>query len=149
MKIAAVALVLAALSLPSSASTSTTGLVRILGVTTGRATVDEGAKGWSAGDSSYIGLSLRTTSGKPIGYGAMTCEAMGRTLPGRVSVCRAVYVLPLGKLVLAGTRQRADFYTLAVVGGSGVYSRAAGTLVASLVREGMPHRYRLLVSLEE
>ena len=131
----------------SQSTQPTTGLVRIFALTQGTATTDIGSEGRSAGDRSFQGLLLTDRRGNIIGYGVVICTHLGKVLPGAVSKCTGDYTLPLGKLVASGTRQRRDYYLLAIVGGTGVYSQALGTLIVSTVAMS-PRKERLLFSLE-
>jgi len=131
----------------SQSTQQTTGLVRIFSFTQGVASTDIGIEGRSAGDRFFQGLLLSDRRGNVIGHGAVICTFLGKTLPSPVSQCLGNYILPLGKLVASGTRQRRDYYLLAVVGGTGVYSQARGTLIVSTVAMS-PRKERLLFSLE-
>lgn len=122
-------------------------LVRIFAITQGTASVDAGRPGGSAGDRTFQGLILSDRRDQIIGHGSISCVSFGRVLPGTVAQCTGVFVLPRGRIVTLGTRQRRDFYMLAVVGGTGLYSNALGTLIVSTVSQ-RPRRERLLFSLE-
>ncbi len=64
---------------------------------------------------------------KPIGRGVVTCtfvDARNRT-------CVATYVLPKGTLVAAGALQSRLLYEIPVVGGTGLYDNARGTLTVT------------------
>lgn len=145
MRLLVVVLCLGLLFVPGQAQ-SAAGLIRIFSLQTGQAEISHGTPS-NVGDITLIGTSLRARNNKTIGYSTMTCIAFGKTLPGAISQCTATYRLPLGKIVVTGTRKRRDFYVLAVTGGTGIYSRASGTLVASTTALN-PRRERLLFSLE-
>jgi hypothetical protein len=46
-------------------------------------------------------------------------------------VCRGTYVLPKGKLVVGGSISYRSFYELAVLGGTGLFDNARGTLTVT------------------
>ena len=46
-------------------------------------------------------------------------------------VCRGTYVLPKGELVVGGSILYRQFYDLAVLGGTGLYDNARGTLTVT------------------
>lgn len=145
MRFLIVALCFAFLLVPGEAG-SDAGLIRIFSLQQGQAEIDHETSA-EAGDITLIGASLHARSNKRIGFSTMTCFAFGRVLPGSISQCTATYVLPLGRIIVHGVRKRRDYYVLAVTGGTGIYSRASGTLVASTIALN-PRRERLLFSLE-
>jgi hypothetical protein len=49
----------------------------------------------------------------------------------RSRVCRGTYILPRGKLVVGGSMLYRRFYELAVLGGTGLYDNARGTLTVT------------------
>ncbi len=64
---------------------------------------------------------------KPIGRSLITCtfvDARNRT-------CVATYVLPKGTLVATGALQSRLFYEIPIVGGTGLYDNARGTLTVT------------------
>jgi hypothetical protein len=88
--------------------------------------VDVGAHGISPGDMEIVRLRLlergtRTT----IGRAELLCTFMDSV---RSRVCRGTYFLPKGKLVVGGSILYRQFYELAVLGGTGLYDNARGTL---------------------
>lgn len=151
MRAFAVSLALACFVLPgaSYARSALEGpaLVRIFATTQGTATVDVGLQGRSAGDRSFQGVILFDRRERTIGHGSVTCISLGRVLPGTVTQCTGIFVLPRGRIMTLGHRQRRDFYVLAIVGGTGLYSNTLGTLIVSTVSRN-PRRERLLFSLE-
>ena len=149
MRTAAVTVTLAAaclVLLPGQARTDA-GLVRIFAVTHAVAQANVGPDRRSAGDLTVFGSRLHDRAGTPIGWASLACMFLGRSLPAHTSQCQGTYSLPRGKIMVAGTRQRVDYYLLAVVGGTGIYSRATGVLIVSTVDRN-PRRERLLFSLE-
>lgn len=49
----------------------------------------------------------------------------------RTRSCTATYVLPRGSLVVAGVIQTRLLYEIAIVGGTGLYDNARGTLTVT------------------
>lgn len=126
----AVVLSLAAIAIPSAQGRQDGGLIRIVAVTHGRAAIDVGREGRSAGDMTFVGSTLFDRHGRTIGYSTMQCTFQGRIVLKEVSLCTAVFVLPRGKIICEGTRSRRDYYVLPVIGGTGLYSNNQGTLIA-------------------
>ena len=50
---------------------------------------------------------------------------------GRSRICRGTYVLPKGKVVVGGALLYRQFYDLAVVGGTGLYDNARGSVTVT------------------
>lgn len=93
------------------------------------ARIDLGRKGTSPGDVEIVRTRLlqRGTS-KSLGQGELVCTFVDST---RTRVCRGTYTLPKGKLVVGGSILYRQFYDLAVVGGTGLYDNARGTLTVT------------------
>jgi hypothetical protein len=66
-------------------------------------------------------------STRPIGRAYLLCTFMN----SRSRQCSATYLLPKGKIVVAGALDSRLFYELAVVGGTGLYDNARGTLTVT------------------
>jgi hypothetical protein len=126
--IAVVLAVLAALhGLKSSAGASTgPATIRITDRQFGYTRVDVGARGRSPGDNEIIfdRLYNRTITRKPIGSARFICTFTN----GITRTCIATISLPKGELVATGTVRFRQFYDIAVVGGTGLYDNARGTL---------------------
>jgi len=88
--------------------------------------VDIGARGRSAGDMQIMRHLLynRRLSPRSIGHVEMVCTFV----VGNSRSCRGTYFLPKGKLVVGGSFVFPQFYELAVLGGTGLYDNARGTL---------------------
>jgi len=96
--------------------------------------VDVGAHGTSAGDVDSIRHLLfnRRITMRAIGHGELVCTATGN----ESSMCNGTYFLPKGRIVVGGVISSPLFYELAVLGGTGLYDNAQGTLtVTSLNRK--------------
>jgi hypothetical protein len=91
--------------------------------------VDVGKPGISPGDMEVIRQSLynRRVTTKSIGHSDLVCTFVDR----RARSCRGTYFLPRGKLVVGGSLRFRQFYELAVLGGTGHYSNARGTLTVT------------------
>ena len=92
--------------------------------------VDIGAKGTSAGDLEVVMLDLqeRGVTTRSIGRAELVCTFVGT---GNRRVCRGTYELPRGSLVVGGSLEFRQFYSLAVLGGTNLYDNARGTLTVT------------------
>jgi len=92
--------------------------------------VDIGAKGKSPGDMEVIRQLLfnRRVTQKSIGSADLVCTFIDSR---RSRVCRGTYQLPKGRLVVGGSLLYRQFYELAVLGGTGIYDNARGSLVVT------------------
>jgi hypothetical protein len=63
----------------------------------------------------------------PIGRSSMMCTYLDR----RERSCTATYVLPKGSLVVTGAIQSRLLYEIPIVGGTGLYDNARGTLTVT------------------
>jgi hypothetical protein len=91
--------------------------------------VDHGADGSSVGDLEVARLRLYNPSvtQRSIGRGDMLCTYLDR----KSRSCTATYSLPRGKLMVSGVITTRLLYELAVIGGTGLYDNARGSLVAT------------------
>jgi hypothetical protein len=101
----------------------TDGLVRV-------DRVDIGARGISPGDIEIVRAQLynRRITRRAIGRSELVCTFVDS---GRSRQCRGTYFLPRGKLVVGGSLRYRQFYDMAVVGGTGLYDNARGTLTVT------------------
>jgi hypothetical protein len=92
--------------------------------------VDIGKPGTSPGDVEVLRQRLfnRRVTTAPIGRAELVCTFVDKR---RARVCRGTYFLPRGKLVVGGSLQYRQFYDLAVIGGTGLYDNARGTLTVT------------------
>ena len=104
--------------------------------------VDVGRRGQSPGDTElYIhGLFNRRITSRPIGHSEFVCTV---ALNGARS-CRMTFFLPRGKLVAGGSLRFGGIYQIPILGGTGLYDNARGTLTGT--RLG-PRRYLLYFRL--
>jgi len=115
--------------------------IRITDVELLHKTVDRGRRGLGAGDVEIVRLRLYNPSlgSKPIGRGDLVCTFVDT----RVRMCDGVYALPRGKLVVGGTVASRLLYDLAIVGGTGLYDNARGSLTVTAT--GFRPRHEVLV----
>ena len=91
--------------------------------------VDVGLRGTSPGDTEIIRVRLRErVTENTIGHAELVCTFVDNA---RSRVCRGTYVLPKGKIVVGGSILYRQFYDLAVLGGTGLYDNARGTLTVT------------------
>jgi hypothetical protein len=91
--------------------------------------VDLGARGISPGDVEVVRTTLLQRGTRVvIGRGELVCTFVDTV---RSRVCRGTYVLPKGKLVVGGSILYRQFYDLAVLGGTGLFDNARGTLTVT------------------
>jgi hypothetical protein len=126
------ALVVAAFALPGAQALDRPGTVRITDSEQRHAHVDVGREGPSAGDIDVYSTLLfnKRIRKSALGHATMTCTAIGTTGQS----CTATYVLPKGEIVTQGVIASRLIYDLAVVGGTGLYSNARGSLTVTSLR---------------
>jgi hypothetical protein len=91
--------------------------------------LDLGRKGTSPGDEELIRVRLlQRGTLKTIGRGEIACTFVDGN---RSRVCRGTYFLPKGKIVVGGSIMYRQFYDLAVLGGTGLYDNARGSLTVT------------------
>jgi hypothetical protein len=91
--------------------------------------VDLGRPGTSPGDIEIVRVQLRErVTEKTIGRAELVCTFVDS---GRRRVCRGTYALPKGELVVGGSILYRQFYGLAILGGTGLYDNARGTLTVT------------------
>jgi hypothetical protein len=106
------------------------GTIRITNSEVSVTRVDIGATGKSPGDTEIVRQLLfnRRLSQKSIGNADLVCTFVDDR---RLRFCRGTYQLPKGKLVVGGSLLYRQFYELAVLGGTGIYNNARGSLVVT------------------
>jgi hypothetical protein len=141
--IAALVLVSGSFGRGSSAATGP-AQIGISGEETNFVRINVGRQGRSPGDTEVMRQTLfnRRVSTKPIGHSSLVCTYA----IGAERLCRGTYFLPKGKLVVAGSITFRQVYELAVVGGTGLYDNARGTLTATRIAKS-PRREFLLFRL--
>ena len=103
--------------------------------------VDGGPRGKGAGDEDFYRELLynRGITAEPIGHSDIMCTNTGT---GSAN-CSGTYFLPKGKLMVAGVLAERLLYELAVIGGTGFYQHARGTLTGTVL--GGSPRHELLM----
>jgi hypothetical protein len=138
---ATVAIGAVVVSVCATGSTAETGpaLIRITSTETNYAVVDNGRRGRGAGDVEIVAQLLynRRIRKRAIGRAEFVCTF---SYHGR-SVCEGTYELPRGRLVVAGSRRYREIYELAIVGGTGFYANARGTLTATRIGRSPRREY--------
>lgn len=79
---------------------------------------------------------------RPIGHGVLVCTFVGRNQRS----CQGSYVLPRGTIETAGVLKSRLIYMHAIVGGTGLYDNARGTLTVT-ARALRPRREILVFRL--
>ena len=135
---AAVATAVAAVGVPATTGPAT---IRITDVQTGFHAV-----GGTPGHTGVIEIVQQKlynpTISHPIGRGDLVCTYVDR----RTRQCSATYSLPRGKIMVSGAIDSRLLFTIAIVGGTGLYDNARGTLTATATRLS-PRREVLLFRL--
>jgi hypothetical protein len=79
--------------------------------------------------TSYTITSDSFRNGQKVGSNQIVCDLTG---PGPLALCNSAHLLPKGEIVAAGSvttpPQPGHTYTVAIVGGTGAYANARGTL---------------------
>ena len=116
----------------SPAASTGPATIRITNVEDKVVRVDVGAKGKSPGDMEVIRQRLyneRVTQ-RPIGRSELICEFVDRR---RSRICRGTYFLPKGRISVGGSLLYRQFYELAILGGTGLFDNARGSLVVTRI----------------
>jgi hypothetical protein len=128
---------------PSSAETGP-AQIRVTARQVASTEIDLGRRGQSPGDMQITAAQIynvRVTP-RPIGSYELICTTV-RTVSRS---CQGTIVLPRGSVVVAGTMRHRPLYQLAVIGGTGLYDNARGTLTVTRTGTG-PTRDLLVVRL--
>src|SRR5438552_2290746 len=78
-------------------------------------------------------------STRPAGHAVLSCTFVSKT----ERTCNGTYVLPAGMLLTAGVLNTRLLYTAAIVGGTGLYNNARGTL--TVTAKGLKPRREFLL----
>lgn len=79
------------------------------------------------------------SASRPIGHAVLSCTFVSRT----ERTCTGTYVVPRGMILTAGVLTTRLLYTAAIVGGTGLYDNARGTL--TVTAKGLKPRRELLL----
>jgi hypothetical protein len=129
--VAAALVVVASLAVVRTSAATGPALIRITSTEVRSAFVDVGPRGRSVGDMDLYSGTLfnRRITGRSLGSTELICT---NTFSG-VRSCRATYSLPKGKLVVGGTVRFREIYQLAILGGTGLYDNARGSLTVTRI----------------
>jgi len=119
---------LAALGITAWASSAQTGPALIRITSTQKAFVRVNVAPGTTGDQEFIRQRLynKKITKNPIGRAEVSCTFTF----GTNRTCRSTYFLAQGKIVVGGSITNRDIYELAILGGTGLYNNARGTLTA-------------------
>jgi hypothetical protein len=128
--------VLALAGSPLAQALTGPGVIRITQRQVESARIDLGRHGPSVGDIEVTRALLYNTNitPHPIGHSELLCTFTGTNS----RICSGVYFLPKGKIMTSGSLLYHQFYELAVVGGTGLYSNARGTLTVTSLKPSHP-----------
>jgi hypothetical protein len=122
----------------SFASTAGTGpaTVRVTDKQTSISRIDVDPVGRSPGDMEIVSALVynRRITPRALGHVEFECTY---TI-GINRMCRGMIFLPKGKLVVGGILRYRQFYELAVLGGTGLYDNARGTLTVTRIGRNPP-----------
>ena len=129
---------------PSSAVTGP-ATIRVIAHQIESAAVDIGRPGQSPGDAQLFTALIYNTrvTPKSIGQYELDCTFVR----GESRVCRGTIHLPKGDIVVGGSMQHRQLYELAVLGGTGLYDNARGTITVTRLGTKPITRDLLLVDL--
>lgn len=105
--------------------------IRITNTLVQSAFVNVGTRAHGPGDQEIIAGQLynRRITTRPIGRSEQVCTY---SFSG-VRNCRGTFSLPKGKLMVGGTLRYREIYQLAVLGGTGLYDNARGTVTVTRI----------------
>jgi hypothetical protein len=112
-----------------SATLTQPGTIKVTDRLVKRTHVDGGKPGRGAGDIDFWRQSIfnKGVTPTPIGHSDVTCFNTGTGS----QYCSGTYFLPKGKIMVTGVIGSRLFYELAVIGGTGLYVNARGTVTAT------------------
>jgi hypothetical protein len=119
-------------TLTSSAATGP-AVIRITDGQTSISRVDVGEPGRSPGDMQIVSALVfnRRLTPRALGHFELVCTFT----VGINRSCNGTVFLPKGKLVVSGVLRYRQFYELAIVGGTGLYDNARGTMTVTRIGE--------------
>jgi hypothetical protein len=140
----AAAVTVAAIAFRPAEAETGPALIRVASAGEDFARIDLGRRGRGIGDFEIITQKLynRRITRRPIGRVDGEC-VIGF---GETRVCRITYTLPRGAIVVGGRIRFRQFFELAILGGTGLYNNARGTLTATQTRRS-PRREFLIFRL--
>jgi hypothetical protein len=135
--------VAASAAVPATTATGPAS-IRVTDQQTRLVRVDVGRRGRSPGDMEIVTARVfnRRVRARAIGHWELVCTF---TIGVR-RVCHGQIFLPKGKIVIGGSIRFRELYELAVLGGTGLFNNARGTLTVTRVHL-QPRRQFLFVRL--
>lgn len=93
--------------------------------------VDLGPRGVTPGDMEIVRTLLYNTriTSRSIGHSELVCTVT----VGLSRVCRGTFFLPRGRIVVGGSLRYRALFELAVLGGTGLYDNARGSLTVTRI----------------
>jgi hypothetical protein len=130
-----------ALSASGAVSLTGPGTIRVTDRLVKKIHVDDGEPGPSAGDLDFFRQALynKGVTPAPIGHSDITCLHTGT---GSMN-CNGTFFLPKGKIMVNGVIGSRLFYEQAVIGGTGLYENARGTMTATFLGGSPPREFLL------
>jgi hypothetical protein len=101
--------------------------------------IDAGDSGLGDVEIARFTLYAPDNSTRPIGHAVLSCTFVSKTERS----CNGTYVLPSGMLLTAGLLTTRLLYSAAIVGGTGLYNNARGTL--TVTAKGLKPRREFLL----
>ena len=122
-------------TLTSSAATGP-AIIRVTDRQTDIWRVDVGRRGRTPGDMEVINALVfnRRITQRALGHTEIVCTYT----VGINRSCQGTVFLPKGKLIVGGVLRYRQFHELAVVGGTGLYNNARGTLTVTRIGDSPP-----------
>jgi hypothetical protein len=101
--------------------------------------IDAGDGGFGDVEIAHFTLYAPDNASRPIGHAVLSCTFVSKTERS----CNGTYVLPSGMILTAGVLNTRLLYTAAIVGGTGLYNNARGTL--TVTAKGLKPRREFLL----
>jgi hypothetical protein len=142
--LAATVLGIAGFAVWSAPGATGPALIRVTGTQSKYARIDAGKPGSNQGDTEFIRARLfnRRITPTSIGRSELVCTFTF----GSARSCQGTFFLNKGKIVVGGGIPNRDIYELAILGGTGLYDNARGTLTVTRTSRS-PRREFLLFRL--
>jgi hypothetical protein len=105
--------------------------ISVTALVTTTARIDLGRPGPSLGDE-YVFKAVvynKKKTPNPVGRFVATCVSVEDSF----GVCTAIYTFALGRIIFQGTAEFGSFFSGVIIGGSGAYEGATGTMEATEV----------------
>lgn len=113
---------------PGSPTSTPAQTLQLLARPTGGGQIDNAPKGISPGDQFFGHGVISGSSGRRLGSFTLTTELIAGRASRGTEQSTMIISLPTGQLVITGGHRTADRFSMAVVGGTGRYAGARGTI---------------------